>query len=140
MSSKKEKSLVGHHLKLPNTITNIIWFTVVLLLKHQSSHLSSSTAKTARLFLSAIPPSQRTSGLQLQNEVLVSGSNKKPTVKVTFKDKTELEADPSSMNFMELGNYFDRHSRKLALKESIESQWFLVTRYPSQNSCIYNNK
>ncbi|KAG0685501.1 39S ribosomal protein L44, mitochondrial [Kluyveromyces marxianus] len=63
-----------------------------------------------------------TSGLQLQNEVLMAGSTVKPTVKVVFKDKTELQADPTNMNFTELSNYFDRHSRKLALKESIESQ------------------
>ncbi len=52
----------------------------------------------------------------------MAGSTVKPTVKVVFKDKTELQADPTNMNFTELSNYFDRHSRKLALKESIESQ------------------
>ncbi|SCV05889.1 LANO_0H17414g1_1 [Lachancea nothofagi CBS 11611] len=79
-------------------------------------------AKSARLLLCAIPPAQRTSGTSIQNELLVNGSSKSPIVKITFKDKTEMEADPSSMTFKELGNYFDRHSRKLSLKESIESQ------------------
>lgn len=99
-----------YDLDISNLLTNQLEFNVLII------------AKTARLFLSAIPPAQRTSGLQLQNEVLMAGSTVKPTVKVVFKDKTELQADPTNMNFTELSNYFDRHSRKLALKESIESQ------------------
>ncbi|SCV02780.1 LAME_0H05160g1_1 [Lachancea meyersii CBS 8951] len=79
-------------------------------------------AKCARLLLSAIPPAQRISGVTIQNELLTAESTKKPIVKITFKDKTEMEADPSTLNFKELGNHFDRHSRKLSLKESIESQ------------------
>ncbi|CUS20324.1 LAQU0S01e04082g1_1 [Lachancea quebecensis] len=79
-------------------------------------------AKSARLFLSAIPPAQRLSGTSIKNELLTGGSSKTPTVKVTFKDKTEMEVDPTNLTFKELGNYFDRYSRKLSLKESIESQ------------------
>lgn len=79
-------------------------------------------AKTARLFLSSIPPVQRISNTSIQNEILTGSSGKKPTVKVIFKDKTEMETDPSTMTFKELSNFFDRHSRKLSLKESIESQ------------------
>ncbi|CEP61795.1 mitochondrial 54S ribosomal protein mL53 LALA0_S04e00892g [Lachancea lanzarotensis] len=79
-------------------------------------------AKCARLLLSAIPPAQRLSGVSVQNELLTTDTTKKPTVKITFKDKAEMEVDPSGMTFKELGNYFDRHSRKLRLKESIESQ------------------
>ncbi|QLG71162.1 hypothetical protein HG535_0B02000 [Zygotorulaspora mrakii] len=78
-------------------------------------------AKTARLLLSAIPPAQRIQGAQIQNEVLTSDSVKVPTVKITFKDKTEMEVDPRTTSFQEISNIFDRHSRKLSLKESIEN-------------------
>lgn len=33
-----------------------------------------------------------------------------------------MEANPSLLNFKELSDLFDGHSRKLFLKESIESQ------------------
>ncbi|SCU82431.1 LADA_0C05226g1_1 [Lachancea dasiensis] len=79
-------------------------------------------AKSARLLLSAIPPAQRLTGTSIQNKLLTAASTESPIVKITFKDKTEMEADPTKMTFKELGNYFDRHSRKLGLKESIESQ------------------
>ncbi|SCU78213.1 LAMI_0A03840g1_1 [Lachancea mirantina] len=78
-------------------------------------------AKTARLFLSSIPPTQRLSGLSLKNELLNGASTASPLVKVTFKDKTELELNPTGITFQEVGNFFDRHSRKLRLKETIEA-------------------
>ncbi|QLL32637.1 hypothetical protein HG536_0D01590 [Torulaspora globosa] len=77
-------------------------------------------AKTARLLLSSIPPAQRLQGTQIQTEVLTAQSNKSPIVRITFKDKHEMELDPSTANFQELSSYFDRHSRQLRLKESIE--------------------
>lgn len=79
-------------------------------------------AKTARLFLSSIPPTQRVGGTSIQNVILSGNSTEKPVVKVFFKDKSEMEIDPSTVTFKEIGNFFDRHSRKLHLKESIESQ------------------
>lgn len=78
-------------------------------------------AKTARLILSAIPPAQRLQGTQIKNELLTANSTKTPSVKITFKDKTEMEVDPSKLSFQELSNIFDRHSRKLSLKESVEN-------------------
>ncbi|EDO16569.1 hypothetical protein Kpol_1064p51 [Vanderwaltozyma polyspora DSM 70294] len=79
-------------------------------------------AKTARLFLCAIPPLQRMQGTMIQNELLTNGSTKKPILKVTFKDKTEMETNPGEMTFQEVSNYFDTHSRRLQLKETIEKQ------------------
>lgn len=72
------------------------------------------------MLLSSIPPAQRIQGTQVQNEVLTATSTKAPTVKITFKDKKEMEVDPTKLSFQELSNYFDRHSRQLSLKESIE--------------------
>lgn len=78
-------------------------------------------AKTARLLLSSIPPSQRQLGTQIKNEVLSNDSKKEPVIQVTFKDKKTMEVDPTKYTFQELSNYFDAHSRQLSLKETIES-------------------
>ncbi|CCE90489.1 mitochondrial 54S ribosomal protein mL53 TDEL_0B03600 [Torulaspora delbrueckii] len=78
-------------------------------------------AKTARLLLSSIPPAQRLQGTQIQSEILHASSSKTPIVKITYKDKKEMELDPSTVTFQELASYFDRHSRQLKLKESIEN-------------------
>ena len=79
-------------------------------------------AKTARLMLAAIPPHQRTLGTKIQSEILNNSITKKPLVKITFKDKTDMEFDPSNTSFEEASNLLDRHSRKLRIKETIENQ------------------
>ncbi|CAH2445839.1 54S ribosomal protein L44, mitochondrial [Komagataella phaffii CBS 7435] len=76
-------------------------------------------AKGARLFLAALPSSLKKS-CTINYEVLNSQSNKKPIIEVTYKDKKTLDVNPTSLNFNELSNLFDRHSRKLQLEESIQ--------------------
>lgn len=80
------------------------------------------TAKTARLFLSSIPPLQRQQRTIIQSKVLVNGSTDSPILKVVFKDKSEMEVNPSDLSFQEVANHFDRYSRQLSLKEIIEKQ------------------
>lgn len=75
-----------------------------------------------RLLLSSIPPVQRAQTTQITNELLNEQSTKTPLVKITYKDKKEMELDPSGYNFQELANYFDKHSRQLQIKETIENQ------------------
>ncbi|ODV87184.1 hypothetical protein CANARDRAFT_217037 [[Candida] arabinofermentans NRRL YB-2248] len=75
-------------------------------------------AKSARIFLSQIPPSLR--GIcAIDFELLNSQSTKKPIVQVTFKDKTTMEGDPVNMNIADFANMFDRHSKKLAFQDEI---------------------
>ncbi|ODV93266.1 hypothetical protein PACTADRAFT_51880 [Pachysolen tannophilus NRRL Y-2460] len=76
--------------------------------------------KSSRLFLAAIPPALR-GQCQIDYEVLTKTSKNKPIIKVSYKDKKTLEADPVHSNFEELAAYFDRHSRKLKLDEAIKS-------------------
>lgn len=52
---------------------------------------------------------------------IISGDATKPSLKVTFKDKKTLEADPSAMSFSELSALMDRHSRGLQIKDSIQA-------------------
>ncbi|GMM56946.1 mitochondrial 54S ribosomal protein YmL44 [Maudiozyma humilis] len=79
-------------------------------------------AKTARLFLAAIPPKQRILGTKIENELLNGTSAKEPIIKVTYKDKKEATVDPRTLSFLEIANKLDGHSRQLRLKETIENQ------------------
>lgn len=92
------------------------------------------SAKVARLVLAAIPPAQRNMGTQIQSEIISDYNKVKPIVKVTYKDKKELEVDPSSMNFQELANHFDRHSKQLDLKHMLEN----ALNWVSRNKCVFN--
>lgn len=77
------------------------------------------TAKPARLFIARIPGLQK-SGCQVDCKVLTDPTEK-PLIKVTFKDKHVMEIDPTSKSFDDLRAHFDAHSRKLALKEALDS-------------------
>ncbi|VEU21668.1 DEKNAAC102404, partial [Brettanomyces naardenensis] len=52
-------------------------------------------------------------------EVLTKKSKSKPLIEVTFKDKTVMKGDPSSMTMDDFIHMFDRHSRVLQFKEEI---------------------
>ncbi|CUM67985.1 uncharacterized protein PRCAT00005699001 [Priceomyces carsonii] len=80
----------------------------------------SSSAKPARLFLSRIPTSMKGT-CNIDYKVLTKESpiNERPTIEVTFKDKHTMKADPETMEFKEVTEYFNGHSRRLALKEAI---------------------
>lgn len=75
-------------------------------------------AKPARLFLSRIPSSMKGQCV-VDYKVLTEQSKEPSLVEVMFKDKHVMKVDPDSMNFVELSNYFDGHSRKLAIKDAI---------------------
>ncbi|KAG7193474.1 39S ribosomal protein L44, mitochondrial [Scheffersomyces spartinae] len=75
-------------------------------------------AKPVRLFLSRLPQSQR-QACPIDFEVLGPNSQHRPLISVTFKDKTQLTIDPESNNVTEVFEYFNEHSRKLALKDAI---------------------
>lgn len=78
------------------------------------------SARPARLLLSTIPLSMRGT-CKIDFKVLTANSpaKDKPIIEVTFKDKAVMKADPETMNFQEVSDLFDAHSRKLALKDAI---------------------
>ncbi|CCE79842.1 Piso0_002933 [Millerozyma farinosa CBS 7064] len=78
----------------------------------------SQGAKTARLFLSRIPPSMK-STCKINYQVLDSKSKSTPLIEVTYKDKHKQNLDPESVTFKELTDKLDEHSRKLALQDAI---------------------
>lgn len=71
--------------------------------------------------LASLSATQRSQNTQVQTTILRDDGNT-PLVHVTFRDKTEMSFDPRTMSFAELANTLDRHSRKLVLKETVESQ------------------
>lgn len=79
-----------------------------------------ASARPARLFLSHIPASLKLT-CTIDYKVLghKSPASEKPIIKVTFKDKHVMEADPQTMTFAEVLSHFNAHSRKLALKDAI---------------------
>ncbi|XYA01297.1 39S ribosomal protein L44, mitochondrial [Meyerozyma guilliermondii] len=80
----------------------------------------AASAKPARLFLSRIPTSLRaTCAVDFKVLTSTSPASEKPIVKVTFKDKHSMEADPQAMTFKEISEHFDSHSRKLVMQDSI---------------------
>ncbi|KAK6459051.1 mitochondrial 54S ribosomal protein YmL44 [Scheffersomyces xylosifermentans] len=70
--------------------------------------------RAARLFLARVPSSAK-----IEYKVLPKNSTIKPEIQVTFKDKFVMKADPSEMNINDLRDYFNTHSRKLAIKDAI---------------------
>lgn len=75
-------------------------------------------AKPARLFLSRIPSSLK-SQCTVDFKVLPENSKELPVVEVIFKDKHKMSVNPEEVSFIELSNYFNSHSRKLAIKDAI---------------------
>lgn len=74
----------------------------------------SMGAKSARIFLSRMPPTAKIDFKLLNNP------SDQQEIKVAFKDKHVMTVDPSTMTVADLGDYFDSHSRKLAIKDSIQ--------------------
>lgn len=74
----------------------------------------SNAGKSARLFLSRVP-----TGTKIDCKVLTKPSDIQE-IKVTFKDKHVMTANPATMRLADLSEYFDIHSRKLAIKDSIQ--------------------
>lgn len=71
--------------------------------------------------MASVPPKQRILGTKMVQE-LITDPNQDPMVKVTFKDKKEMEYNLRETNFEELSNLFDTHSRKLKIVETIQNQ------------------
>jgi len=82
----------------------------------------TASAKPARLFLSRIPSSMKGTCL-IDYKLLTKATptNEQPLIEVTFKDKHVMSADPEKMAFTEVTEYFNSHSRRLALKDALST-------------------
>lgn len=74
-----------------------------------------ASGRSARLFLSRVPSTSK-----INCKVLTNNTTEVPLIEVTFKDKHVMKADPETMNISDLANYFNTHSRKLAIQDAIK--------------------
>ncbi|KAK3906796.1 39S ribosomal protein L53/MRP-L53-domain-containing protein [Staphylotrichum tortipilum] len=81
----------------------------------------SAGAKPARLFLSALPPKARSSGLAISTQLLPRSSTEPSSLRVKFKDGKEMNLDCEVMNIKTIMEEVDRHSRQLQKVADLES-------------------
>ncbi|KAK2028714.1 39S ribosomal protein L53/MRP-L53 [Colletotrichum zoysiae] len=73
----------------------------------------SPKSKSARLFLSFIPPAARSSGMAIKTVLLPRTSTEPPSLLVKFKDGKEMSIDCEKMAIKSIIEEVDRHSRGL---------------------------
>ncbi|KAK3337278.1 39S ribosomal protein L53/MRP-L53-domain-containing protein [Cercophora scortea] len=73
----------------------------------------SARSKSARLFLSFLPPTARSSGMTITTKLLARTSTEPSSLTVKFKDGKELNFDSDTMGIKSLIEEVDRHSRIL---------------------------
>lgn len=76
-------------------------------------------AKTARLFLSFLPPGARSGGMRIDTKLLPRASKEPSMVKLKFKDGKEMELDAEKLGIKGVVEEVDRHSRILGRQEEL---------------------
>ncbi|RCK59177.1 54S ribosomal protein L44, mitochondrial [Candida viswanathii] len=77
-------------------------------------HPFTEGARPARIFLQRLPSSTK-----IDCKVVTKPTDKQE-IKVTFKDKHVMSVDPTTMNFEDMTDYFNVHSRKLRIQDAIQ--------------------
>ncbi|ROW11268.1 hypothetical protein VMCG_01230 [Cytospora schulzeri] len=73
----------------------------------------SAQSKSARLFLTSLPPNARSQGMSIQTKLLARAAADKNSLQVKFKDGKLLDLDCENMGIKSLIEECDRHSRAL---------------------------
>ncbi|KAL2172085.1 hypothetical protein VTG60DRAFT_455 [Thermothelomyces hinnuleus] len=73
----------------------------------------SPRSRSARLFLSFLPPTARSSGMNITTQLLPRTSKEPSTLYIKFKDGKEMNLDCESMGIKSIVEEVDRHSRML---------------------------
>ncbi|KAF3768959.1 putative ribosomal protein YmL44, mitochondrial [Cryphonectria parasitica EP155] len=73
----------------------------------------SVKSRSARLFLTVLPPSARSQGMTINTKLLPKTAAEKTSLQVKFKDGKLLDLDCESMGIKGLIEECDRHSRLL---------------------------
>ncbi|KAL7276043.1 39S ribosomal protein L44, mitochondrial [Rhizina undulata] len=89
-------------------------------LKNVTVHFNpfSPRARTARLFMSLLPPDARQS-MRINTKILGQDSKEAGWVEVVFKDGKEIKLDVSKMSIKDLVEEMDRHSRMLKRQDEL---------------------
>jgi len=78
----------------------------------------SPKAKTARLFLSFLPPNARQT-MKIDAKLLPRASRDPSFVRLKFKDGKEMKLDSEKLGIKGVAEEVDRHSRILARQEEL---------------------
>ncbi|KAI9758801.1 MAG: hypothetical protein M4579_002815 [Chaenotheca gracillima] len=78
----------------------------------------SRDARTARIFLSMLPPNARTA-MKIDTKILARDSKEPSTLHLKFKDGKEMQLDPEALKINGIMNEVDRHSRILDRQEML---------------------
>ncbi|KAI9828696.1 MAG: 39S ribosomal protein L44, mitochondrial [Thelocarpon impressellum] len=78
----------------------------------------SRHAKTARLFLSFLPPTARQS-IKIETTLLPRASRQPSALHLKFKDGKEMRLDPAKLGIKGVVEEVDRHSRLLGRQEAL---------------------
>ncbi|KAH8884484.1 putative ribosomal protein YmL44, mitochondrial [Thozetella sp. PMI_491] len=73
----------------------------------------SAKARTARLFISFLPPNARAGGMKITTLLLPRNSVEPTSLYVKFKDGKEMNLDVENMGIKSVVEEVDRHSRAL---------------------------
>ncbi|KAL2128271.1 hypothetical protein VTI74DRAFT_9431 [Chaetomium olivicolor] len=73
----------------------------------------SARSKSARLFLSFLPPTARSSGMSITTQLLPRHSMEPSKLHIKFKDGKEMNLDCETMGIKSIVEEVDRHSRLL---------------------------
>ncbi|KAL2156907.1 hypothetical protein VTH06DRAFT_2551 [Thermothelomyces fergusii] len=73
----------------------------------------SARSRSARLFLSFLPPGARASGMNITTQLLPRTSKEPSTLYIKFRDGKEMKLDCENMPIKSIVEEVDRHSRML---------------------------
>ncbi|KAI8961730.1 putative ribosomal protein YmL44, mitochondrial [Daldinia sp. FL1419] len=73
----------------------------------------SMRSRATRLFLSALPPNARQTGMQINTTLLPRTSTQPAVLQVKFKDGKEMTLDGEQLGIKGIIEEVDRHSRAL---------------------------
>jgi len=80
----------------------------------------SASAKTARLFLTRIPPTARSQGMAIKTQLLPRDSQEPSSLRIKFKDGQEMKIDCGTTTLKNVVEIVDRHSRQLQKQADLE--------------------
>ncbi|KAK4220138.1 39S ribosomal protein L53/MRP-L53-domain-containing protein [Rhypophila decipiens] len=80
----------------------------------------NARTRSARLFLSNLPPTARADGMMIQTQLLPKASTEASSLYIKFKDGKEMNLDVESMGIKSIVEEVDRHSRQLQKAADLE--------------------
>jgi len=103
---------------IPNTAKMITRFITDVSTKFNPF---SPRAKAARVFLSFLPPTARSDGMNITTKLLPRNSPEPSTLYVKFKDGKEMNIDCEKLHINSIVEEVDRHSRALQKQLDLDS-------------------